>query len=119
MSQVDNKFLVLLLNQLVYNEVLAEKGFMKKLQLVANKVGNDLIQKDADIAISSLKEFIQKNLEEIKESEELKALTPMKQLKVKRLYVDGCFDLMHSGHFNAIRQVNNLKSLFFVLPPAL
>lgn len=26
--------------------------------------------------------------------------------KHKRLYVDGCFDLMHSGHFNAIRQVS-------------
>ncbi len=23
--------------------------------------------------------------------------------KVSRLYIDGCFDLMHSGHFNAIR----------------
>ena len=29
-------------------------------------------------------------------------------MKVKRLYIDGCFDLMHSGHFNAIRQAKAL-----------
>ncbi|CAD8187039.1 unnamed protein product [Paramecium octaurelia] len=28
--------------------------------------------------------------------------------KVKRLYFDGCFDLMHSGHFNALRQAKEL-----------
>lgn len=25
--------------------------------------------------------------------------------KSQRVYMDGCFDLVHSGHFNAIRQV--------------
>ncbi|KAL4476418.1 hypothetical protein ABPG74_010151 [Tetrahymena malaccensis] len=104
MSQVDNEFLVLLLNQLVSNEAFAEKGFIRKLQLVAENIQNSEAQKNVDIAISSLKQYIQKNMEEFKESEELKILSPMKQLKVKRLYVDGCFDLMHSGHFNAIRQ---------------
>ena len=28
--------------------------------------------------------------------------------KYKRIYIDGCFDLMHSGHFNAIRQAKEL-----------
>ena len=32
----------------------------------------------------------------------------MNVAKCKRLYVDGCFDLMHSGHFNAIRQAKQL-----------
>lgn len=31
-----------------------------------------------------------------------------KQAKFKRIYIDGCFDLMHSGHFNAIRQAKEL-----------
>ena len=33
---------------------------------------------------------------------------PIPTMKVKRLYIDGCFDLMHSGHFNAIRQAKAL-----------
>jgi ethanolamine-phosphate cytidylyltransferase len=28
--------------------------------------------------------------------------------KYKRLYIDGCFDIVHSGHFNAIRQAKAL-----------
>lgn len=27
---------------------------------------------------------------------------------MKRLYFDGCFDLMHSGHYNALRQAKEL-----------
>ncbi len=26
--------------------------------------------------------------------------------KYKRVWVDGCFDMMHYGHANALRQVN-------------
>jgi len=29
------------------------------------------------------------------------------QVKIDRGYTDGCFDLAHSGHFNAIRQAAN------------
>ena len=28
----------------------------------------------------------------------------LKKEKNERIYIDGCFDLTHSGHFNAIRQ---------------
>lgn len=28
--------------------------------------------------------------------------------KTERGYVDGCFDLCHSGHFNAIRQASKV-----------
>lgn len=39
-------------------------------------------------------------------------LKPTKQLT--RGYVDGCFDLMHSGHYNAIRQAKQLCDILVV-----
>jgi hypothetical protein len=30
-----------------------------------------------------------------------------------RIYLEGCFDLMHSGHFNAIRQVIHIPKLIY------
>ena len=32
--------------------------------------------------------------------------------KYKRVWVDGCFDMMHYGHANALRQVINNQSKF-------
>lgn len=34
--------------------------------------------------------------------------------KKDRIYMDGCFDLMHSGHFNAIRQAKSLGKVLVV-----
>ena len=31
-----------------------------------------------------------------------------------RIYVDGCFDLIHSGHYNAIRQAKALGDILVV-----
>lgn len=31
-----------------------------------------------------------------------------KERKKVRAYIDGCYDIMHSGHFNAIRQAKSL-----------
>ena len=49
------------------------------------------------------------------------ASTPEKQLPSPtcsadpdRIYMDGCFDLMHSGHFNAIRQAKSLGKVLVV-----
>ena len=36
------------------------------------------------------------------------------EAKVGRLYMDGCFDLVHSGHFNAIRQAKALTDCLVV-----
>lgn len=42
-----------------------------------------------------------------KQGSQIQPASP-KQKKFKRIYIDGCFDLMHSGHFNAIRQAKEL-----------
>ncbi len=34
-----------------------------------------------------------------------------KQKKPVRVYIDGCFDIMHSGHYNAIRQAKMLADV--------
>ena len=31
--------------------------------------------------------------------------------QVPRIYVDGCFDLLHSGHYNALRQVKAMGGI--------
>lgn len=44
--------------------------------------------------------------------------TPLSTLgstkKYKRVWVDGCFDMMHYGHANALRQVRNMLKLCFI-----
>lgn len=48
---------------------------------------------------------IQTEYEQMMSSQGKSIPSPIKMHKVSRLYVDGCFDLMHSGHYNALRQV--------------
>jgi hypothetical protein len=38
-------------------------------------------------------------------------ITPIKTKTPERLYMDGVFDMVHSGHFNAIRQVNIFRHI--------
>jgi hypothetical protein len=38
----------------------------------------------------------------------------IKSDKKVRVYVDGCFDIMHSGHYNALRLVCNRKYYIFI-----
>src|SRR5688572_24829112 len=34
--------------------------------------------------------------------------------KPVRVYIDGCFDIMHSGHYNAVRQAKELGDILVV-----
>ena len=49
-----------------------------------------------------------------KETGEVKDLEYICSADPDRIYMDGCFDLMHSGHFNAIRQAKALGKCLVV-----
>eukprot|EP00743_Colponemidia_sp_Colp-15_P001086 GILK01001197.1.p1 GENE.GILK01001197.1~~GILK01001197.1.p1 ORF type:complete len:454 (+),score=70.73 GILK01001197.1:46-1362(+) len=52
----------------------------------------------------------------VEKYDELSHSTPVPRplSKKLRVYIDGCFDLMHSGHFNAIRQARALGDVLVV-----
>lgn len=53
---------------------------------------------------SEIKSFIQKLNKPPNENVELEVLSPSRASKEPvRIYIDGAFDLIHSGHYNAIR----------------
>ena len=37
-----------------------------------------------------------------------------KSIKAERVYIDGGFDMMHSGHYNAIRQAKTMADILVV-----
>lgn len=95
----------IMLNQIVKQNRFHDESFLEKLKLVCSKEQNNELIKKADINFTRLYQHIEEEFKKIKITEETKALVaPLKQPKVHRLYVDGVFDLTHSGHFNAIRQ---------------
>lgn len=52
-----------------------------------------------------------KETENEKKVGDKKEASGKKEKKIVRAYLDGCFDIMHSGHYNAIRQAKVLPSL--------
>lgn len=85
--------------QLLLKDPVAKKAF-KKLNGTVPKA--DKFKADAENNIRQAVEFAEK----INVSEN--SLNPEKKDGLVRIYVDGCFDLVHSGHYNAIRQAKAL-----------
>lgn len=81
---------------------LYKESFLAKLKSTQHHFDSPEKTKLFDLEFSEFLNFIDRNA-----PSEVQAL-PTATLKIKRLYVDGCFDLMHSGHFNAIRQAKSL-----------
>jgi len=47
---------------------------------------------------------LMKSMFDASKSPSIEPISPHKEVKVKdRVYIDGCFDMIHSGHYNAIR----------------
>lgn len=102
MEKSDERLLYIL-NLLVEAEThLQHETFITKITETKKHFHNETIEKEAINDFKLFLEFLEK-----KSPQNVQAL-PVPSTKVKRLYVDGCFDLMHSGHFNAIRQAKAL-----------
>lgn len=99
-------YLVGLLNKMKDHGLLDEQLF-SIFHGISEKGGNNTPEKkdQYDKDIQALTDFIQKN-SSVSINEQIMHGSPTH--KKVRIYMDGCFDLMHSGHFNAIRQVNTL-----------
>ena len=66
--------------------------------------------------IKKVKEFVSNFIEFYRKYTHLNTITPNKEIGSHpvRMYVDGCFDMVHSGHFNAIRQAKALCDILVV-----
>lgn len=81
---------------------LQQENFLRKLTATQQHYYSSENENQYDKEFLNFLNFVEKN-----SPPEAQAI-PTPSLKVKRLYVDGCFDLVHSGHFNAIRQAKAL-----------
>jgi ethanolamine-phosphate cytidylyltransferase len=61
--------------------------------------------------IKALRQCLYDTIEDIMCETPSNSIVPKKPVRV---YIDGCFDIMHSGHYNALRQAKKLGDVLVV-----
>ncbi len=93
-----------------------DEQFTSSLLGMTENFYNEQLREKVNQDISNFLDFIKRNATQMSpDSQNLLLSSQHKLNKPTRIYVDGCFDLMHSGHFNAIRQVRPPHLLLNVL----
>jgi cytidyltransferase-like protein len=80
-------------------------------------IGLDQDEDGLNDTLDELSRFIEKDSEKKKMSKSSNDLVALQSNLVKepvRIYIDGGFDLIHSGHYNAIRQAKALGDILVV-----
>ena len=102
------------LNYLVLDSNHTAQSSFKKLK---DLIGLDKDDDGLDQTIDEITQFIEKDSEKKKMSKSSNDLVALQSILVKdpvRIYIDGGFDLIHSGHYNAIRQAKALGDILVV-----
>lgn len=89
-------------------------GITRKRKLTETDEEN--IKEKAKRLFNIIENYNKKRTKEVEESKRLDTSTCSMSDPKNRAYIDGCFDLMHAGHFNAIRQASYLTPWLVVGP---
>ncbi len=57
---------------------------------------------------------VRKHLQKIKSPKQLKALLKKQKMRVKVVFTNGCFDILHSGHISYLEKARNLGDLLVI-----
>jgi len=103
MTSYSDSYLINLLLQLKENHLFEDADLFSHLKELAENFHNESDAAQAREDALKFGKFYRKNsLFKLSASKEISDV-PI------RMYMDGVFDMVHSGHFNAIRQVQTLQ----------